>query len=58
MPGDCSICGHPFGPHVLVATEFQEVRGREIPIGGTVHCPRDDCDCTCPFSVNIPGVTT
>lgn len=40
----CAQCGHPFNPHVVVATSGDPLAG------GLIFCP--DCDCVSTWGVN------
>lgn len=54
---DCVQCGHPFGPHVVVAEEFKTLLGVEdVPIGGHIHCPVEDCDCSMTWSLDTKDI--
>lgn len=44
MDENCDICGHPFNPHVLVATLYSPEHG------GLIFCPETNCDCESTWS--------
>ena len=44
--GNCKRCGHPFGPHVIMAFDV-----KDFGKGGLMTCPVDGC--TCEFSVSF-----
>lgn len=43
----CEQCGHPFDPHVVIAT-----MGDAPEAGGIVLCPRPGCLCYSTWGVN------
>lgn len=45
MDDDCAICGHPFNPHVLVATLHTPEHG------GLIFCPEPGCLCESTWSL-------
>ena len=45
MGDDCGICGHPFNPHVLVATLHSPEHG------GLIFCPEFGCMCESTWSL-------
>lgn len=45
MNEDCKICGHPFNPHVLVATLYSPEHG------GLIFCPVPECECQSTWSL-------
>jgi hypothetical protein len=46
--GNCKRCGHPFGPHVIIAFDVNDF-GK----GGLMRCPVDACDCESTVSFNL-----
>jgi hypothetical protein len=38
--GNCTVCGHPFNPHVIVAYDVSD-----LAKGGEMRCQVADCDC-------------
>lgn len=60
LPDDCTICGHPFDPHVFVAHTFAllvsaDLSLIEVPDSGLVLCPEPDCNCTSRWVLGIRG---
>lgn len=45
----CEQCGHPFRPHLIVATVL--CADGVTPAGGHVYCQRIDCDCHTTWSI-------
>lgn len=45
MNEDCKLCGHPFNPHVLVATMHTPEHG------GLIFCPEPGCLCESTWSL-------
>jgi hypothetical protein len=45
LDDDCATCGHPFNPHVLVATLYTPEHG------GLIFCPEPGCDCEATWSI-------
>lgn len=41
----CEICGHPFNPHVLVATM------KTAELGGLIFCDQPGCPCQSTWSL-------
>lgn len=48
-PETCEQCGHPFGPHAVVATSGNPIDG------GIMLCPVPDCRCFSTWDTNAPG---
>jgi hypothetical protein len=44
--GNCKVCGHPFGPHVVIAYD-----GNDLAKGGEMRCQVADCDCFLSFDL-------
>jgi hypothetical protein len=60
LPDDCTVCGHPFDPHIFVARKFallvsSDRLSTEVPDSGLVFCPEPDCDCTSTWVLGIRG---
>lgn len=45
LDGDCTVCGHPFNPHVLVATLYTP------ELGGLIFCDQPGCQCQTTWSI-------
>ena len=45
--GLCTLCPHPFDPHVMVALEEDTVAGTPgTPVKGVILCPECECKAT------------